>query len=141
MPAIPDEIRHSIAEIVNYDYATEEADYVREHEPEGHVFEHLKRINDWLIAGAPPMTPPIADAWGALQNYIDGQDDLTDEECEAVDVIADVVLAREPMVPLAELVAAVGANDTDDEGIINGSAGDQLTGLYELLNRYGFTVA
>jgi hypothetical protein len=30
----------------------------------------------------------IPEAWAIIQNYLDAQDDLTDEECEAVDIVA-----------------------------------------------------
>lgn len=40
----------SIRAIVEYSTPSERADYEREGEPEGHVFEHLRRVAQWLQA-------------------------------------------------------------------------------------------
>jgi len=45
--------RETLAAVVDYSYPSEEADYVREGEPEGHVFEHLAVLNDCLKAYGP----------------------------------------------------------------------------------------
>lgn len=66
MATLPEPVRSSIAAIVNYGYASEEADYVREGEPEGHIFEHLKRVSDWLVATNKTATknePESASDW------------------------------------------------------------------------------
>lgn len=36
------------------------------------------------------------DAWGILQNRLEGEDDLTDEECEAMDVLGAAMVATTP---------------------------------------------
>ncbi len=48
---IPESILHSIAEIVNDNYAANELDFVEQgwHEGEGHIFDHIKATSDWLI--------------------------------------------------------------------------------------------
>jgi transcriptional regulator with XRE-family HTH domain len=38
----------SIRAVVEYDWQTELADYEVEGEPEGHVFEHLRAVREWL---------------------------------------------------------------------------------------------
>lgn len=45
---VPVEVLESIDAIVGYLWDDEEADYEVEDKPEGHVFEHLKRVNTWL---------------------------------------------------------------------------------------------
>lgn len=47
---LPADVRTSIAVIVEYNWANEEADYVREHfgPEDGHVYTHLRRVSDWL---------------------------------------------------------------------------------------------
>jgi hypothetical protein len=52
-----------------------------------------------------------------------------------------IVSEARDLIPLADIVAAIGADDTDDDGIINACASDQLAGLYALLNSYGNVVA
>jgi hypothetical protein len=42
--------REALAALVNYSYPSEEADYCREGEPEGHDFEHIRVLNDALTA-------------------------------------------------------------------------------------------
>lgn len=46
--AIDAQLRHSIAEIVNYSYPEQEADYVSAGEPADHVFAHIDRVSRWL---------------------------------------------------------------------------------------------
>lgn len=48
-------LRHALASIVDYNYADEEEDFVRNHiGPEGsHVFEHLQRVSDLLTSVSP----------------------------------------------------------------------------------------
>jgi hypothetical protein len=47
-----EEIRHSIAELVNYSWVDEEHDYVTSgyHDDDGHIFTYLQRVDAWLQA-------------------------------------------------------------------------------------------
>ncbi len=47
---ISDEMLHSIAEIINDNYAANEFDFVEQgwYEGEGHIFDHFKAVSDWL---------------------------------------------------------------------------------------------
>lgn len=54
MPDIPDEIRSSMLNILNYLWADEEKDYWEQlpEDREHHVFSHIIKVSYWLGDGA-----------------------------------------------------------------------------------------
>lgn len=48
MYPVPPDVKVSIRAILDYDEPTEHADYEREGKPEGHVYEHLRRVREWI---------------------------------------------------------------------------------------------
>lgn len=69
-----------------------------------------------------PATTQTFPAWETLSDVFDSQDDMTDEQCEAVDQIHEL---------LTGVLAIPG----------RGSAADQCEALYELIERHGVKVA
>lgn len=51
---VPLDVLESVDSIVSYLWNDEQRDYEEEGKPEGHVFEHLERINTWLTMKTPP---------------------------------------------------------------------------------------
>jgi predicted component of type VI protein secretion system len=47
---IPTAIIESLNAILEYNWSDEFSDYEAEGQPEGHVFEHLQRVSDWVEA-------------------------------------------------------------------------------------------
>lgn len=50
---VTDAVGEAIAAILNYSIPSEQADYEREGEPEGHVFEHLRTLEEWARGNQP----------------------------------------------------------------------------------------
>jgi hypothetical protein len=42
-------VRDSIQALLDYNWQDEEADFEAEGCPEGHIFEHMQRIQAWLV--------------------------------------------------------------------------------------------
>lgn len=74
-------------------------------------------------------------------NDLGSVDALIDYKNALEDALAAHMRQAARAIPVSELAAAIGLPDADEEGILPGSAADQCAAVYELLGRYGVTVA
>ena len=54
-PLIPADVRESLDAVLSYNWDDEYEDWADNDRPEGHVFKHMSRINDWMYG--PDRTP------------------------------------------------------------------------------------